>query len=239
MHTHIQTSNLSAFLLFIFLLNVIGVVQPDMLIPQTALTAAEVNEKTSPMMPLQNFVLSVANGDSEAVVGIYVPGVLALPVGQQPKGNAGFVTRERNMTTQFDMPKRYGTVGILAHNYLAGDQFYGIEMDQYAIVVFGDGRMEYYVVSDIQKYEALSPNSTYSDFINLDNRDEHLTASQLFGRIYGAENRLVFQTCIAAYGDASWGRIFIIAQPATNRVSSVLQETSFMLRFASFGLASQ
>jgi hypothetical protein len=253
--TNVQKSLLSTFFLSIFLLNITNTILPNPSIPATALQgtafgdtsfmetavlpAAQTFVKSSPMTSLQNFVLSVTNGDSEAVVGVYVPGVLALPVGQQPKGNAGFVTRERNMTTQFDLANKYGTIGILAHNYLAGDYFYGIELDQYAIVVYGDGKLEYFIIDEIQKYEALSPNSTYSDFINLDEPGVRLSASEVFGRVYGAGNRLVFQTCIAANGDSSWGRMFIIARPATNQVSSVLQDTSFMLRFASFGLATQ
>jgi hypothetical protein len=230
---------LLSILLFTFLFNFTGMSTTANIIPDTAFAAAEVETSTAPVTSLNNFVLSVSNGDSEAVVGVYVPGVLALPVGQQPKDNAGFVTRERNMTTQFHLANRYGTVGILAHNYLAGEQFSGIKLNQYAIVVFGDGRLEYFLIDEIQNYQALSPNSTYSDFINLDNTTERLTASELFGRVYGAGNRVVFQTCIAAHGDASWGRMFIIGKPATNQVSSVLKQTSFMLQFASFGLASR
>jgi hypothetical protein len=186
---------------------------------------------------LDNFVKSVKNGQKKTVVGIYVPGVLALPVSQQPQGNAGYVTRQPNQATQFNLAANYGTVGILAHDDLAGAQFANILLDQYAIVVYGDGHEDYYLVNEIQKYQALSPTSTFSDFINLDGSHERLNASQLFSRIYSKSNRLVFQTCIDAYGDASWGRLFIIGEPATTQVMSVLEQTSFLLEFASFGLA--
>lgn len=189
-------------------------------------------------LPLQDFVSSVTNGQADHVVGVYVPGVLALPVGQQPKGNAGYVTREKDKATQFSMARKYGTVGILAHNDLAGEQFSGIQMDNYAIIVYGDGRIEYYVIEAVQKYQALSPTSTFSDFVNLDGSNEKLTASQLFNRVYGPGGRLVFQTCLAGEGDPSWGRMFIIARPATSQVLSVVKQTSFLLDFASFGLAS-
>lgn len=192
----------------------------------------------APSSSLQDFVSSVTNGDAENVVGIFVPGVLALPVGQQPKGNAGFVTREKEKTTQFNLARQYGTVGILAHNDLAGAQFSGIELGQYAVVVYGDGRIEYYAVEEVQKYQALSPTSTFSDFVNLDGSNERLSAGQLFARVYGPGKRLVFQTCIAGEGDASWGRMFIIAQPATQQVASVAKQTSFLLNFTSFGLSS-
>jgi hypothetical protein len=235
-----MTKKILISILFITILfNFTGMFQPANIIPDTAFPAAEVTTNSAPITSLNNFVLSVSNGDRDAVVGVYVPGVLALPVGQQPAGDAGFVTRDRDTTTQFDLANRYGTVGILAHNYLAGDQFMGIKKEQYAIIIYGDGRLEYFLIDDIQQYQALSPNSTYSDFINMDDTSERLSASQLFSRVYGAGNRLVFQTCIAANGDASWGRIFIIGKPATNQVSSVLKQTSFMLQFASFGLASR
>lgn len=187
---------------------------------------------------LEDFVATVKNGNSSQIVGVYVPGVIALPVSQQPQNNAGFVTRNSDEVTQFSTARQYGTIGLLAHNDLAGAEFYNIELDQYAIVVYGDGSIEYFVIHDIQKYQALSPTSTYSDFINLANPQEQLSAGSLFSRIYGSGNRLVFQTCIEGNGDASWGRMFIIAEPATKQVLSVVQQTSFLLQFTSFGMAA-
>jgi hypothetical protein len=197
-----------------------------------------VRETFAPIPNLQDFVKTVTNGHAGEVVGIYVPGVLALPVGQQPQGNAGFVTREKEMATQFDLASRYGTVGILAHNDLAGAEFSNIELDQYAIVVYGDGQIEYYLVSRVEKYQALSPTSTYSDFVNLDGSNERLTANLLFKRIYGPGDRLVFQTCIEAQGNPSWGRMFIIAEPATVQVEVQPAEktNSFLLDFSSLSL---
>ena len=203
----------------------------------TAFTAPAVVSEISAATPgIKEFIDSVTNGRAGEVVGIYVPGVLALPVGQQPKGNAAYVTREKGQTTQFDLAGRYGTVGILAHNDLAGADFSNIQVDQYAIVVYGDGQLEYFLVSAIEKYQALSPTSTYSDFVNQDGSSEKLTANQLFKHIYGPGDRLVFQTCIEAQGNPSWGRMFIIADPATVQVKSVARQTSFMLNFASFGM---
>ncbi len=206
-------------------------------LPHTGDATALALKGTATLPSLEKFVSSVKNGQKNMVVGIYVPGVLALPVGQQPQGNAGYVTRQPNQATQFNLASNYGTVGILAHDDLAGSQFANILLDQYAIVVYGDGHEDYYLVNEIQKYQALSPTSTFSDFINLDGTHERVSASQLFGRVYGKGHRLVLQTCIDAYGDASWGRLFIIGEPATTQVMSVLEQTSFLLEFASFGLA--
>jgi hypothetical protein len=191
---------------------------------------------TATIPSLEVFVQSVQNGSSSEVTGIYVPGILALPVGQQPKNNAGYVTRKPRQATQFDMAEQYGTVGILAHNDLAGSDFSNIEIEHYAIVVYGDGRLEYYIINEVQKYQALSPTSTFSDFVNLDGSNERISAGDLFNRVYAPGNRLVFQTCIEAQGDASWGRMFLIAEPATSQVMNVAEQTSFLLQFASFGL---
>lgn len=229
---------LASSLVFSLMGSLFGMHSTKVSIAVTALSAPAVVTQFSATTPgLQDFINTVANGRPGEVVGIYVPGVLALPVGQQPNGNAAFVTREKGLATQFDLAGRYGTVGILAHNDLAGAEFSRIQVDQYAIVIYGDGQLEYYLVSSIENYQALSPTSTYSDFVNQNGSNEQLSANQLFKHIYGPGERLVFQTCIEAQGNPSWGRMFIIAEPATVQVKSVARQTSFLLNFASFGMA--
>jgi hypothetical protein len=228
---------LFAFLLAILLLgSFIGMSQSKAL-PSTGVFPAENLKGTDTLPSLDQFARTAKNGQRNAVVGIYVPGVMALPVGQQPKGNAGYVTREPNQVTQFGLAGQYGTVGLLAHNDLAGAKFPQIHVDKYAIIIYGDGHEDYYQIGDIQKYQALTPTSTFSDFVNMNGSDEHLSAGQLFTRIYGVGNRLVLQTCIDADGNASWGRMFIIGKPVIDPAFAVVQQTSFMLEFASFGMA--
>lgn len=207
-------------------------------LPQTGNLTALL-EGTDTLPSFEGFVASVKNGQRNTVVGIYVPGVLALPVGQQPKDNAGYVTRNSDQVTQFNLAERYGTVGILAHNDLAGADFSAIQLNQIAIVVYGNGRDEYYQVAEFQKYQALSPTSTYSDFVNIDGSGEHLTAGKLFSRIYGPGKRLVFQTCIEAHNDASWGRLFIIAYPVAKPAVLATQQPSFWLNITGLDLAYQ
>ena len=233
-----RTIFLASLLAIIFLGSTISMNFIIKNLPTTGdMTAHVFNTTTTEIEPLESFVQSVQNGQANMVVGIYIPDVMAYPVGQQPQSNAGYVTREPNQVTQFDLASRYGTVGILAHNDLAGATFSNLGMDQYIIVVYGDGHQEYYIINEIQKYQALSQTSKFSDFINLDAAHERLSANQLFNRVYGPGGRLVFQTCIDAFGDASWGRIFIIAEPVTDQVVTVAQQTSFLLEFASFGMA--
>jgi len=230
---------LAPFILIILFSSFVGISKYMKPVPTTGYYQTPTLNGVIESDSLEEFISSVKNGNGSQIAGIFVPGVIALPVGQQPSNNAGFVTRNQGEVTQFSTAQQYGTVGILAHNDLAGAEFYNIKLDEYAIVVYGDGHLEYYVIREIQKYQALSPTSAHSEFVNLANTQEQLSAGSLFSRIYGPGDRLVFQTCIEARGDASWGRMFIIAEPATSQVQSVIQQTSFLFQFASFGLAAR
>lgn len=175
-------------------------------------------------MDLDFFVQAIVNGDPTQVVGVYVPGTLALPVQQQPANDNNFVSTDPDAITQFRAAQRFQTIGLLAHNYLAGEQFYNIRPNEIVIVIYGDGSQRYYQVNDIQKFQALSPNSPQSDFIDLsDPTSSRLTAGDVFNRIYTQGDRVVFQTCILNHGDPSWGRMFITATPL------IAQPTSFFI----------
>jgi hypothetical protein len=138
---------------------------------------------------------------------------MALPVVQQTNGDAGYVSEQDQTLTQFGMPGSYGTIGLLAHNYLSGVHFPQLEENQDVIVVYGDGGQDRYRVTRIQRFQALSPHSVYSDFIDLsDPAQMVITAGDLFNLIYTQPGRVVFQTCIDANGNPSWGRLFITAE---------------------------
>jgi hypothetical protein len=78
-------------------------------------------------------------------------------------------------------------------------------------LIYGDGRTETFIVRRFLRYQALSPDSVKSDFVDLET-GEFLTTSQLFLKVYNRPGDLVLQTCIYAEGDTSWGRLFIIAE---------------------------
>jgi hypothetical protein len=101
---------------------------------------------------------------------------------------------------------------LLAHNTLAGRDFSRLSIGQQVRLVYGDGRVEDFLVANILRFQASNPESVSSSFLNLD-RNETLSAGEMFTRTYTGERHLVFQTCIAANGNASWGRLFIIAVP--------------------------
>lgn len=159
-----------------------------------------------------DFSQSVQNGDPNALRGVYVPNVLALPIVQQPSDRPYYVSNRKGEVTQFSMASQYGNIGLLAHNTLSGKSFSQLSMGQPVRLVYGDGRVESFVIENILRFQASDPESVSSSFHNLD-RNETLSASEVFNRAYTGERHLVFQTCIEGNGNASWGRLFIIAMP--------------------------
>jgi len=159
-----------------------------------------------------DFSQSVQNGEADTLRGVYVPNVLALPVIQQPSDDSYYVSDRNGEATQFSMASEYGNVGLLAHNNLSGKLFLEIVPGQEVRLVYGNGRIEYFVVKQILRFQALQPESISSTFRNLD-KDEMLSAGEMFNRAYVGESRVVFQTCIEAEGSASWGRLFVVAMP--------------------------
>jgi len=163
--------------------------------------------------PLLNaFIDQVRNGRGDELRGIYIPEILAAPIVQQPKGDFGYVSPEQDVITQFGLASQFGSIGLLAHNDLAGVNFPLLKENQKFYLVYGDGQFSAFVVTEILRYKALEPASTKSKFLDLENNDL-VSASQLFSRVYIRKGEVVLQTCIAADENLSWGRLFVIAEP--------------------------
>jgi hypothetical protein len=144
---------------------------------------------------------------------VHFQGALVYPVVQQPGGQPNFVSKNAREITQFSSASDYGNIGLLAHNYLSGKTFFRLVVGAEIQLDYEDGTTETFVVSQILKYEALDSKSPFSSFRNLNNQDEVLSAQQMFERAYGGEHHITFQTCIARHGNASWGRLFVLAVP--------------------------
>lgn len=166
-----------------------------------------------------SFSETVEIAEGRTLSGVYVENALALPVVQQPEGNATYVSARNGEITQFSTVSQYGNIGLLAHNYLSGKSFLELTVGQEVRLVFDDGQTEYFIVSEILRYQALEPNSTYSSFKNLDNKNEVLSAGEMFNRVYVGDHHITFQTCIHANGNSSWGRLFIVATPKPKYLS--------------------
>ena len=162
---------------------------------------------------LQAFVHSVMNGNPAQVVGIFVPGGFSHPIVQQPTDQPVYVSTIPDQVTQYGLPSKFGAVGLLAHNNLAGGDFYQLAAGQRFLLVYGDGSIRSFTIRTIEKYRALDPENPYSNFVDALAPGPEITSNELFQRIYTKTGEVVFQTCIDEDGDPSWGRMFITAQP--------------------------
>lgn len=149
---------------------------------------------------------------SDPLTRVTAPGIFSLPVVQQGKAGAVHVSAAPETITEFELAAKYGNVGLLAHNYLAGENFFKLKVGQKVHLNYGENRVETYVVTEILRYQALSPHSPYSDF-RKPGSTEIISAGQMFDTVYRGAHHLTFQTCIEQDGSSSWGRLFVIAVP--------------------------
>lgn len=191
-------------LLFVFLAG---------LLPVSPAYAGEISVRGD--RSLQAFMESLPVGNADQVVGVFVPGDLALRVVQQPAGNAAYVSNEAEVVTQFRMAQDYGVTGLLAHNTLSGELFFEVGEGELVVVVYGDLHTETYRVTSVRRFQALNPTSPYSNFVDLDQPGSKLSAADLFYQVYGQSGTVVMQTCITENGNDSWGRLFVIAEQVT------------------------
>lgn len=164
------------------------------------------------LQEMNSFVDEIKNGQPGELRGIYVPEIIAARVVQQPSGMDAFISPWENVVTQFGMASKVGSTGLLAHNFLAGKNFAMLREGQKFFLVYGDGRISRFRVSQILRFEALEPYSTESTFVDLQN-ESSVTTTELFMKVYSRPGQVVLQTCIEADGNASWGRLFVIAEP--------------------------
>ncbi len=185
--------------------------------------AAEVQPSSNQaaLPSLKIFAASLTNGNAKSITGVYVPNQFALPVLQQPQGQAGYVSKQPDSVTLFRMAQQYGTTALLAHNYLSGELFFNLGRSDDVYLVFGDGAMKRFKISRIDTFQALQPDSPYSSFVDLSQPDHILSVEDLFYRIYASGDHLVFQTCIERDGKLSWGRLFVTAVPVSTPVLPV------------------
>ena len=166
----------------------------------------------SALPSLDDFISRVKDGQPGNVDGLYIQGITALRIVQQPKGNPGYVDPRTGTVTQFQSANDYGAVGLLAHNFLAGSDFFRIKAGQDMILVYGDGSVHHYQVATIADYQRLTPTDLQSDFVELAS-SQQMTVDQVFGKFYRNPHHLVLQTCILNNGNPDWGVRFIDGSP--------------------------
>jgi hypothetical protein len=181
-------------------------------IPVSGVDAQPAVEEKSAFISLEDFRKGVSDGSTKTIRGVYVQDVMALRVVQQPANQPAFVSAAQGVITQFGMANSNGVTGLLAHNFAAGKNFSGLAQGDLVNVVYGDGEVKTYQVSQIMRFQALQPKSPNSDFLNLDT-NEQLTAAGLFSQVYTGSHHVTFQTCIQQGSEDAWGRLFILASP--------------------------
>ncbi|TAK11933.1 MAG: sortase [Anaerolineae bacterium] len=110
---------------------------------------------------------------------------------------------------QYAAAAKKKSIGLLAHNYLAGGSFASLKVGQLITVTFSDGSTKTYKVYSVQTYQATDPNDFSQPFIN--SNGKKVSARTVFNAAYKA-NQVTFQTCIAKNGYSSWGVLFVIAK---------------------------
>jgi hypothetical protein len=174
----------------------------------------DINYQKISFQTFSQFIKSVTIEKSGShFTGIISPKMFTLPITQQPAGQPGFVSNEPEKITEFALANQYGSTGLLAHNHLAGAYFSSLQVNDLLIMVNANKEYKFYRIEKISAFQALSPNSPYSNFVDLDNTSRTLNATDLFMEVYTAEGSLVLQTCIALGDELSWGRLFIQAFP--------------------------
>jgi len=181
------------------------------LLPVRSASAAE---KGNPQA-FSGFIASVVNGQAKEVRGVYVPGILALRVLQQPQGDPGLVLRVDGVATQFRLAARNRVIGLLAHNDLAGAAFSGLKIGQEVRIVYGDGRVAYYQINRLARFQAFQPGSRKENYVDL-NSNATYSAQEIFSMFYDGAAHVTFQTCILRDGNSSWGRLFVTAVPVSS-----------------------
>ena len=178
------------------------------IVDATATAEAEAAAARGPS--LDQFINQVKNGNSGQVVGVYVDGLMALRVVSQ-SGNPAYINSSWGTATYMYQVKQYtGNDGVGAHNNFSGASFFGLYSGQDVYLIYGNGSYRDFSVSSIKRYQALSPNSPTSNFVD-QSSGQTLSATNLFYAIHRGSVRLTFQTCIYRDGEPSWGRYFVIA----------------------------
>jgi hypothetical protein len=178
----------------------------------TLIAPTQPNSETTSLPSLEEFTHQVSDGQGTLVRGLYVPKVMAIRIVPQPQGDPGFISAEDGTATLFQTAAFFGVTGLLAHNFLSGKEFFRLNLGQELNVVYGDGHILHFRVSQIDDFQRLSSNDLRSNFTELSSGLEK-TADQVFADFYQGSPHLTLQTCIERDDDWSWGVRFIKAYP--------------------------
>jgi hypothetical protein len=164
-----------------------------------------------PMPTLFEFIASLESSDIDRVVGLYIPRILAVHVLQQPINNPAFVSNTPDVVTQFRLADPYGSKGFLVHYNEVGRRFLDIDVGHQIFLIYGNGEYEKFIVHELLRFQALTPNSPYSSFRELGHINSIYSTVELFNWVYNEQDRVILQTCIKLDDNPNWGRYFVVA----------------------------
>lgn len=138
-----------------------------------------------------------------------VSGLFDFPILRQASTN--YVSWQPNTVTLFDKPLSANVIGLLAHNGLAGRDFYRLAVGDLLDLRYLDGSQAFYRIAEIRQFQALGQGYPYFEFIDLQT-GERLSDREVYDHIYlGHPGAVVLQTCLARNGRDDWGLTFWIA----------------------------
>ncbi len=149
---------------------------------------------------------------AKKIKGLYAAETFSLRVNPAAFRKTGICITGRRCSHPVQHATSNNVTGMLAHNFSSGRFFFDLAVNNVIDVVYGDGSIKEYKVTQIKKFQALSPKSSASDFVDLDTK-EKLSASGLSTGCTPGKHHLTLQTCIQEGTEDSWGRLFVIAEP--------------------------
>ena len=114
---------------------------------------------------------------------------------------------------QYKEASMWKNIGLIAHNYSAGNNFFSLRPGMEVKITHSDGLIEYYIVYNVMQFQASDPNDFGKPFIN--SKGEEISVKDLFMLAYRSDE-LTFQTCINADGFKTWGVFFVQARLKKN-----------------------
>lgn len=136
-------------------------------------------------------------------------------VQQQPADGETYVSPSAGTVTQFQTAlNRWSSIGILAHNNLAGASFFSLEVGDRITVEFDNGLPRDFEVYDIRQYQDVSDDQSFSLFDQVgDGSNDVFSTLTVMSAVYGNAGYLTLQTCIARGNSSHWGVEFVLARP--------------------------
>lgn len=127
---------------------------------------------------------------------------------------SGFEPPLNETIGQFEAAYQRNNIGLIAHSYLAGGDFFRLWPGMLVQATLADGSYQVFEIYKLTSYQASDPYDFSKPFVDLVTGDL-LDPVEVFDRAYQLDE-LTFQTCIEIDGVPTWG-VFFAQAKALNR----------------------